>query len=67
MVIHHHDSADANAAQAIEAGDLSRYLLSVIAPDESELAAHAAVLAELDKSTSGKTIWRMQPAQISMA
>ena len=67
LVIHHHDSADANAAQAIEAGDLGRYLLPVIAPDEAELAAHAAVLAELDKSSSGKTIWRMQPAQISMA
>ena len=41
-----------------EALDLSQFVLRVIEPDADELAAHEAVLAELDKSSGGKTLWR---------
>ncbi|KQP43501.1 DNA polymerase III subunit epsilon [Pseudorhodoferax sp. Leaf274] len=38
--------------------DLSSIVLQVLVASEEELAAHEAVLAQLDKSTGGKTIWR---------
>ncbi|BBL24443.1 DNA polymerase III subunit epsilon [Comamonas terrigena] len=38
--------------------DLSRIALQVLRANEQELASHEAVLAELDKSSDGKTIWR---------
>ena len=38
--------------------DLSGFSLPVIAPDADDLAAHAAVLADLDKASGGKTVWR---------
>lgn len=37
---------------------LSTFVLPVILPDADELAAHDALLAELDKESSGKTVWR---------
>ena len=37
---------------------LSGYCLPVIAPDADDIAAHAAVLADLDKASGGKTVWR---------
>ncbi|MDF1483592.1 DNA polymerase III subunit epsilon [Ramlibacter sp. H39-3-26] len=37
--------------------DLSRIVLPVLAPSDQELAAHDAVLVQLDKS-SGGTVWR---------
>ncbi|CAN7711945.1 DNA polymerase III subunit epsilon [Pseudorhodoferax sp. LjRoot39] len=45
--------------------DLSSIVLPVLVASEEELAAHEAVLAQLDKSTGGKTIWRT--AEKSMA
>jgi DNA polymerase-3 subunit epsilon len=39
--------------------DLSSIVLPVLVANEEEVAAHEAVLAQLDKSTGGKTIWRM--------
>nr|WP_145546442.1 DNA polymerase III subunit epsilon [Variovorax boronicumulans] len=39
--------------------DLSSIVLPILVASEDELAAHEAVLAQLDKSTGGKTIWRM--------
>ncbi len=52
---------DANESQAggvaLAAIDLSRFDLPVIAADERECAAHAAVLADLDKASRGKTVW----------
>jgi DNA polymerase-3 subunit epsilon len=30
----------------------------VLAPTHDELAAHDALLAELDKASGGKTVWR---------
>jgi len=38
--------------------DLSQFVLRVIEPEADELAAHEVVLAELDKASGGKTVWR---------
>jgi DNA polymerase III subunit epsilon len=38
--------------------DLSAFDLPVIGADESETAAHEAWLADLDKASNGKTVWR---------
>jgi DNA polymerase III subunit epsilon len=38
--------------------DLSGFVLPVIAANEQELAAHDEVLAQLDKASGGKTVWR---------
>lgn len=38
--------------------DLSSYQLPVIAASEQELTQHDDVLAQLDKSSGGKTVWR---------
>jgi len=38
--------------------DLSRFELPVIRASEHELAAHEEVLAQLDKASGGKTVWR---------
>ncbi|MBL0918169.1 MAG: DNA polymerase III subunit epsilon [Hydrogenophaga sp.] len=42
----------------IEVVDLSRFELPVLRANEQESQAHATVLAELDKSSKGKTLWR---------
>ncbi|EHR71610.1 DNA polymerase III, epsilon subunit [Burkholderiales bacterium JOSHI_001] len=42
----------------LELRDLLGLELPVIAPSAEELAAHARVLGELDKSSGGKTVWR---------
>jgi len=42
----------------IAAIDFSQFELPVIAANDTELAAHEVVLAELDKSSGGKTTWR---------
>jgi DNA polymerase-3 subunit epsilon len=38
--------------------DLSQFTLAVLQPSESEIAAHEAVLGELDKASGGRTLWR---------
>jgi DNA polymerase-3 subunit epsilon len=40
--------------------DLSVFALPVLVAAESELADHERVLGEIDKASSGKTIWRSQ-------
>ena len=47
------------AALAAAALDLSTFALPVIEPGPDELAAHERVLAELDKASGGKTLWRV--------
>ncbi|HEU5297319.1 MAG TPA: DNA polymerase III subunit epsilon [Burkholderiaceae bacterium] len=42
--------------------DLSAFQLPVIEPTEAELAAHATVLADLDKASGGRTVWRERMA-----
>jgi DNA polymerase-3 subunit epsilon len=46
---------DAAAADAI---DLRAFELPVLAADAEEIAAHDALLADLDKASGGKTVWR---------
>jgi DNA polymerase-3 subunit epsilon len=48
------------AGGAAELGqvDLRQFALPVVEPDEAERAAHDALLAELDKASGGKTLWR---------
>ena len=38
--------------------DLSQFHLQVVSPNESELVAHDEILAQLDKSSGGNTVWR---------
>jgi DNA polymerase-3 subunit epsilon len=38
--------------------DLSRFTLVVLEPSADEQAAHEALLADLDKASGGKTLWR---------
>ena len=38
--------------------DLSAFDLLVVVPTDDELAAHERVLADLDKASGGKTLWR---------
>lgn len=42
----------------VQAIDLSGFDLPVIEPAEHELSAHEAVLADLDKASGGKALWR---------
>ena len=42
----------------VEALDLSRFELPVLLANEQECQAHEGVLAELDKASKGKTVWR---------
>jgi DNA polymerase-3 subunit epsilon len=43
---------------ALEVVDLRRFELPVLCANEQEAQAHETVLAELDKSSKGKTVWR---------
>ena len=62
-----HDEHPPGTAQALQAGDLSQFTLVVVNASDDELAAHAAVLAELDKSSGGKTVWRTLGLPAAMA
>ncbi|WP_341892731.1 DNA polymerase III subunit epsilon [Variovorax sp. YR752] len=55
----------ASAEVAIEAIDLSRFDLPVVCADAAEAEAHAKLIAELDKASGGKTIWK--PAEAAVA
>lgn len=46
------------SAVVIKKVDFAQFDLPVILPSDAELAAHEDVLAQLDKSSGGKTIWR---------
>lgn len=48
-----------NAAGSLTRLDLSVFELPVLSANEQELAAHEAVLKQLDKASGGKTVWRM--------
>jgi DNA polymerase-3 subunit epsilon len=56
LVIDTLDLLDGELAEA--AVDLRRYELLVIEADAAECAAHAALLAEIDKASGGRTVWR---------
>jgi DNA polymerase-3 subunit epsilon len=66
LVIDSRDLLDGELAEA--AIDLRRYELVVIEADESECAAHAALLAEIDKASGGRTVWRaIEQSQAAIA
>jgi DNA polymerase-3 subunit epsilon len=48
----------AGGAHAVEQIDFSALDLIVIEADETECVAHAALLAEIDKASAGRTLWR---------
>jgi len=52
------DEARPGQALPVPQLDLSSFQLSVIAPDADDIAAHEAVLKDLDKASGGKTVWR---------
>ncbi len=54
----HVDTPQGGAAVALEAVDFSQLQLPLITASVDELQAHTQVLAELDKSSGGKTLWR---------
>ncbi len=62
------DETDAGGAdRLLDAVDLRAFELPVVAADAQEVAAHEALLAELDKASGGRTLWRIQPAQAAVA
>jgi DNA polymerase-3 subunit epsilon len=50
------DAEDGNGG--FERIDLRRFELPVLAANEQEIAAHEDLLAQLDKASGGKTVWR---------
>ena len=53
------DEAEAHGLEgASEMIDLSGFDLPILMPSEEELAAHRAVLADIDKSSRGKLLWQ---------
>ncbi len=54
----HADAARPGQALNVPLGDLSAFDLRVVMPDAEDIAAHEAVLADLDKASGGKTVWR---------
>ena len=61
------DAADALAAElAARPIDFSGLRLIVVVADEDEAAAHEAVLADIDKASAGRTVWRLA-APVAMA
>jgi DNA polymerase-3 subunit epsilon len=49
---------DDGKAGSEESVDLSNYVLPVIQANAQEQAAHQEQLAQLDKASGGKTLWR---------
>ena len=52
------EGAAGSASASLELADLRAFVLPVLQANESEQAAHLALLADLDKATKGKTVWR---------
>jgi DNA polymerase-3 subunit epsilon len=57
LVMDDTSTSDGHHAHAM-AVDLSSFVLPVLQPSEAEAAAHAAMLADIDKFSGGKTLWR---------
>jgi len=57
------DAGDMAAAElAARPVDFSALALIVIPADDDDLAGHAAMLAEIDKASGGRAVWRLAPA-----
>jgi len=59
--------ADEGQVGSEEAVDLSGFVLPVIQANAQEQAAHEEQLAQLDKASGGKTLWRQLNGQQSAA
>jgi DNA polymerase III subunit epsilon len=57
------DAEEGSAEYAVEAVDFSQVSLPVLAANDEEVTAHAALLTELDKASGGKTVWRKLRAE----
>jgi len=64
LVIDASETSDGHAAML--AVDFTQLDLIVVEADESEAAAHAAMLVDLDRASGGKTLWRLH-TQIAVA
>ncbi len=53
-----HDDGHKEGLELGPALDLRQFDLPVLEPDADELAAHQAVLSDLDKASGGRTVWR---------
>lgn len=60
MTVEDDDRADNASGEGFQGIDLRSFRLPVVQANAQELAAHEAVLQELDKASGGKTIWRAQ-------
>lgn len=58
LVIQHDEGAPGSPAAGAAAVDFSQFTLAVPEPSDEERAAHEALLADLDKASGGKTLWR---------
>lgn len=56
------DAAAQGDVRAVVAVDLRRFDLPVLMAHDQEVQAHEGVLAELDKASGGKTVWRAATA-----
>jgi len=57
------DAGAEDKNMATQVVNLRQYDLPVLTPSDDEIAAHDAVLLQLDKASGGKTIWRIsEPA-----
>lgn len=52
--------ASSNAGDVVPLVNLSSFKLPVLRANEQELAAHVAILEQIDKASGDKTIWRVQ-------
>jgi DNA polymerase-3 subunit epsilon len=60
------DEVEASGAElSLEAVDLSRFELKVIAADDAEAAAHAALIVELDQACGGKVVWKAPESAVA--
>jgi DNA polymerase-3 subunit epsilon len=55
------DDAAAGAAGAVALRDLSSFELPRAVADTQELAAHRALLADIDKASKGRAVWKPAP------
>lgn len=53
------ENTDVNAASGAASFDLRSLNLRTLVASTAELAAHETVLAEIDKASGGKTVWRL--------
>ena len=52
------DTGDTGSGSRIASVDLRGLLLPILQANDQELAAHEALLTQLDKESKGKTVWR---------